>query len=156
MKNLTVNGELTLICPDSFREMTREELNTAFADTNRNRAGVRDEERHVILVVQWRKANVLLAALSDPNSTLRGTEFRLRRLLKDHEYKKTGTFTRRIAGRDAKAFRYEYRVQGVLQEGEVFLLKKKTVIYTIYAYTRVPVTDEASRVIEEVLDSVSL
>ena len=156
MKKLTVNEELTLTCPDSFREMTREELDTAFADTNRNRAGIRDGERHVILVVQWHRANVLLAALTDPSTALRGTEFRLRRLLKDHEYRRTGTRSRQIAGRNAKSFRYEYRVQGVMQEGEVYLLKKKTSVYMIYTYSRMPVTEEARRVIGEMLNSVTL
>nr|MBQ6242848.1 hypothetical protein [Lachnospiraceae bacterium] len=156
MKKLTVNGELTLSCPDGFREMTQEELAKAYADRTSKRIGIWDEARHIILVVQWHKVNVLLAALSDPKSSLRSAEFRLRRLLKDSEYRKTDTFTRGIAGRDARAFRYEYRVQGVMQEGEVYLLKKKTSVYMIYTYTRMPVTEEARRVIGEMLNSVTL
>ena len=156
MKKLTVNGELTLSCPDGFREMSQEELAKAYADRTAKRAGIWDETRHIILVVQWHKANVLLAALTDPKSTLRGAEFRLRRLLKDSEYHQTDTFTREIAGRDARAFRYEYRVHGVMQEGEVYLLKKKTNVYIIYTYTRIPVTEEARRVIGEILNSVRL
>ena len=156
MKRMTVNGELTFTCPDGFRDMTAEEVEQAFTDHYRSRAGVRDEERHVIFVVQWHKVNVLLAALIDPGASLRNVRFRLKRLLKDYEYRETDTFSREIAGRDVKAFRYEYRVRGILQEGEIYLLRHKAMIYTLYTVTRCPVTEDARRLIGEILNSINL
>ncbi len=156
MKRITADGGLTFICPEEFRAMTQEELAQAFANRYRDRIGFRDEEHHIILAVQWRRINVMLASLTTPYSTIRSIRFQMRRLLRNNEYRQLEDFTRVIADREVPAFRYEYRVQGILQEGLVFLLRNGKTIYTIYTYTRSPVTEEARRIIGEILNSASL
>ena len=152
----TVNNELTLSCPEGFAEMTPNELERAFSYRDARIFGIRDTERHIVITITWHKVNVFLAALSDPASTLRSAEFRLRRALSRYGFKKTGSLTRTLAGQTAKGFGYSFQVSGLIREGEVWMIRKKNCYYTVYTYARKPVSQENRAVIEGILKSMEV
>ena len=156
MKSFTINNELTLSCPDGFREMSTEELNKISSSRNPNRFGIWDEERRLMLAILWYKANVFQASLTDPRTSLRSVEMQLQSLLRPNGFTKTGSFHYPIAGQQAKAFSYAYMVTDLLQTGEVFMFRNKRMYYTIFTYAWEAIAGEVQETLRGILDSMRI
>lgn len=110
MKNVTINNVISLTYPDSYQEMGEEELQRYFS-SSKNRWGVYDPERHVILTVCWSKAG-FFSFLTDAESLIIGAEARYKRNLIN--YRRREAFRTQIATdkkkKNAYGIRFEYRV----------------------------------------------
>lgn len=155
MQETIINQELRLAYPEGFAPIDREELDRLYQDENHNRWGIRDRDRHVIVTVFWHRTNALLVSLADAKSIAKATEGKLRRGLKQHGYQFEGFFPTEVCGVATQGFRYSYRVEDVDQVGEIIILKRKAVCYTLYYYARKESALEGYPLFEEILRSLS-
>ena len=139
MKQATVNNELTLTYPDTYQEMSEEEL-LRYYRTAENRWGVYDQERHVILSVSWKKAGIL-SFFTDAESMMIGVEAQLKRSLIN--YRRKDAFKTRIAKQKGFGIRFEYRTNGanIYQIGDIRSIKHKGKFYSLQYIGR-RITDE--------------
>ena len=154
MKQATVNNELTVTYPDSYEEMSAEELQRYFK-SEKDRWGAFDAERHVILGVSWKKAG-FFSFMSDAESQLFDVEARMKRSLINYR-RKEGSKTK-IAKKKGYGISFEYRVNNanMYQIGEMKTFKYKGHYYTLQYLGR-RITDEECRPdFEKFAESVTL
>lgn len=142
MSQVTVNNAINLTYPDSYHEMTEEELQRYFS-TAENRWGVYDEERHVVLSVFWSKAG-FFSFMSDAESFLIPIEARYKRKLINYRRKDASKI--KIAKKKGYGFSFEYRVNNanMYQIGELRAIKHKGRYY-VFQYIGRRITDDECR-----------
>jgi len=152
MNNVKINNEMNLNYPDSFREMSAEEL-TKFFRSPDNRWGAIDPDRHIIFSVSWAKAGFMN---SDPEMAVSEAEARLRRSLLN--YQRISEFNIKIASKKAYGVRFEYRVDEScrVQISDMIMFKYKKNFYTIYYVTRKKNAGAYRLDFEEIIKSISL
>ena len=152
MESLTIKKLLTFSFPEGFHVMSREELEKVYLDKNRNRAGIWDTDRHLIVSVFFNKPGALFYRLSYEKAAADG----IRNLMKKKmpEYKEGRTIDTTLAGQKTSGFEYSYRVPGVLQQGSVRVFKYKKHVCTVYCYARAPVSAEDKNTLAEILSSM--
>lgn len=155
MNQVLVNNELSLSYPDGFHIMDGAELAQAYQNSNPNRWGIWDKDRHLIVSVFWHRTNRLLVSLADAKSVAKSTERKLRKGLKSHGYSFHGFYERELCGQRTHGFHYQYQVGDVVQSGETIILKHGSLCYTIYCYTRKDTQLAGDPVFEEILRSCS-
>lgn len=151
MNNVKINNTINLTYPDSYREMGDEEL-TRYFSTPKDRWGVYDSDRHIILSVSWSKVGFL----TDEETALFGMEARMRRNLLN--YQQISSFKTKIASKKkACGVRFEYRVNDakLVQVADLIVFKNKNRFYYIYFITR-RMNAAAERLeFEEILKSIT-
>lgn len=154
MKQATVNNELTLTYPDSYEEMSEEELVRYFKSAQ-NRWGVYDAERHVILTVSWSKAG-FFSFMSDAESMLIGVEASLKRNLIN--YRRKEAFKTKIAKQKGYGIRFEYRVNNanIYQIGDLRAIKYKGKYYALQYIGRRITDEECHPDFDQLVESVIL
>ena len=152
MSNVKINNEINLTYPETFKEMSGEELTRYFGNPD-NRWGVYDADRHIILSVSWKKAGVLS---SDPETVIIGAEARLRRNLLN--YQRISEFKTKIASKKAYGVRFEYRVNDarIVQVADLMTFKYKKNFYSIYYVTRKATAAQDRADFEEIIKSISV
>lgn len=154
MKQATVNQVIHLSYPDSFQDMTAEELRRYFG-TEQNRWGVYDAERHAILSVNWSKAG-FFSFLTDPESKMISVEAKYKRSLIN--YRSLASAKTKIAKQKGYGLRFEYRANNsnMYQIGEIRMIKYKGNFYS-FQYVARRITDESCHPdFVKLLESVSL
>ena len=154
MMQATVNNALNLTYPDSYRELTDEEMQRYFSSAE-NRWGVYDEERHSILSVSWSKAGIL-SFLSDAESLIIPIEARYKRNLINYRRLSGGKL--KIAKKKGYGIRFEYRVNNanMYQIGDLRAVKHKGRYYA-FQYIGRRITDEQTHPdFDQMLESVKL
>lgn len=154
MNQAVIRNELILSYPDGFHEMDREELKKLYLDDNPNRWGIWDQDRHIVVAVFWHETNAFLSSLAGARDVAKTTEKKLRKGLKHYGYHRDGFFSETLCGEEVPGFRYTYQLGDVTQAAEVLVLKRKTVCYTIYFYTREKLASASQPVFEEILHSM--
>jgi len=130
--------------PESFRELSADEVHKAFQDNYDQRWGVRDEENHVIIVLQWNKANGLLAKISNIEGVCKEDEKKLSRAMRSNSYSLGSFFDGTVCGTQSKGFSYSYEIQGQKQYAQLIVFRNGNMFYKLYYYTR-PELEEANR-----------
>lgn len=153
MKQVTVNNALSLSYPESYRDMTEDELKHYFG-TAENRWGVHDDERHAILTVSWRKAGIL-SFLTDAESMLIGVEARYKRNLIN--YRRLTSFKTKIGKAKGHGIRFEYRVNNanIYQNSELRAIKCKGRFYAFQYIGRRISDDQTHPDFDQMMESVS-
>lgn len=152
METVTLKKSLLFDCPDGFHIMSRDELKKLYLDSYRNRAGVWDTKRHLIVSVFRNKPLKLFYKMSDEKAAADGIRNLFRK--KMPEYKEGKSVETAIAGQRASGFDYTYRVKGVAQEASVYVFKHKGYVYTVYCYARAPLTKDDAKILRGILDSM--
>ena len=154
MKNARINNEIDLSYPESFADMSAEELTRYFGSPD-NRWGVYDAEDHIVLSVGWTKAK-FLQKLTDAESVLIGIEGRLRRRLLN--YQRISSYKYEISKNKANGIRFEYRSNDsvMVQVADLVVFKYKGKFYAVYYITRKTNAASTRPAFQEVLNSVKL
>ena len=154
MPDVKINNELTLTYPEGFQEMNEETL-TRYFSSPKNRWGVYDPERHVIISVSWTKAG-FFSFLTDAENVLLSAQARMRSNLIN--YKRTSSSKMKIAGKKGFGFRFEYRVndRNIYQSGDLRAFKYKGKFYALEYIGRRITDEEHHPIFEEVMESVKV
>ena len=134
MRREIINYELAVEFPEDFHILDGDELVEAYTDDYPSRWAAKSPSGEVMIAVFWHQSNVMLTALADSRYMISGMESRIKKTLKDHGYKRDAFFHGNMAGHKARGFRYEYTLNGALQDGEVVMFKHGSRIYTLYYY----------------------
>ncbi len=129
MEKYTVNGEISVSAPEGFQLMTAEELTKLFVSGDPSRWGLWDRERHVMLIVEWKKYSRLMLALSDIKSVAKRNETLSRKAYAANDYELEEFVSGTIGGRQAEGYRFSFRVEDTEQGAEVRLLRQGNFIY---------------------------
>ncbi|MBR2759865.1 MAG: hypothetical protein IKD66_01735 [Solobacterium sp.] len=154
MNHTVINNELAMDWPDSFHEMSAQELKESSISAPSEGFSIRDNEKRILISVHWKKLPFLLSAFADPKQNMKSTEEMIRNGLKDHEYQMIGWNETETAGQKAPGFAYEYTIRGNRQYSEALFLKHGSYIYAVYFYGLSERKDEGRAVFEEVLASL--
>ena len=154
MDTAVVNGEISIDIPEGFRILNGEELNALYADSNPNRWGMTDDERHMVVSIFWHKNNPLLTLLAGAKDACKATERKLSKALRGHEYVLEGFFQRSLCGKQAYGFRHRYDLRGETYTSYVILFMKGSVCYTVYCYVRVTDMESSIPVLQDILQSM--
>ena len=157
MNTVKVNNELALTYPDGFQEMGEEELQRYFSSA-KDRWGVFDAERHVILTVTWKKAGIF-GFLTDPESVIVGAEARMKRNLIN--YRRLSGGKTKIASKKKKnayGIRFEYRVNNanIYQTGDLRTFKVKGRFYSIQYLARRINDEEYHPIFDELIATIAV
>ena len=158
MNTAKINNELNVTYPDGFEEMNEESL-TRYFGTAKDRWGVYDAERHVILTVGWKKAR-FLSFFTDAESVLIGAESRMKRNLVN--YQRTDSFKTKIASKkkkkNARGIRFEYRVNDSVSvhTSDMRVFKNKKTFYSFQYIGRKNKDAEYHPLFDEMMESVTV
>ena len=134
MNEKILNGELKLLYPTEFEEMTEEEFKKYFTKST-NRWGVIDHEGHFMVSVGWTNQLGLMSFMTDVKSVLAPFEKNMRKTLTD--YQRTGELHAEICSGRASGFTFEFTANDkpVRQYGNIMALKVKKRYYIVTAST---------------------
>lgn len=157
MGRALVNGELSVIYPKGFVEMSEAELLLAYQTPNPDRWGIWDKRHHIIVAVLYHVTKSrFLARMVSTRSLAERVERATRKAYRDKGYQSKGFFEMRLCGSEAHGFAYEYEQDGVAQVGEAIVFQHGTCCYTLYYYARQSNREASHRVFEDILDSLDI
>lgn len=154
MTNDIINNELEISWPEGFHRMSERELRKAFKDNNPNRWGIMDEQRHMMITVLWNRTNMLSAMTVGPKTVAYSVEHKIKTSFDKSSYHFKSYFPKKVSGRNAYGFRYEYMMDNVVQLGEVLVTQNVNCYYTIYTYALKVNKQDARKVIDSIFKSL--
>lgn len=126
MVTATINDELTLSYPKSFRVMGADELRQAYQADPTHIWGIRDEGRHAIVAIFTHdagSAGKLFGKMVTEKDLAKRAEKKVRKAMRANGYRLGGFFSRELAGHPAHGFRYAYEVGDVAQSAQAIVLR---------------------------------
>ncbi|MBO4288907.1 MAG: hypothetical protein J5865_02250 [Lachnospiraceae bacterium] len=154
MKEISLNKELTMDCPQGFYHMTEAEKRAMNTLGSGQWIGLNDPERHILVTAGWNRPGLLAKLFLNDRDLAKNMEKRIRKAMKDMDYRMEGFKERTVAGLPAGGFRYGYRARNTDMTAESYVLKKGKTIYYFHVYLRSALKEESFPVWEEILDSV--
>ena len=152
MVKAVINNEVLLSYPEGFEEMDRKALKEAFLDDNPNRWGIKDEKRHMLVTVLWNRTNMITAMITGPSTIADSVEHKMKTSLNKSRYKFGGFERKKVSGRNANGFTYEYVLEDTEQIGEVLVFQNVNCYYTLYTYA-LKENRQAARVVIDAIES---
>ena len=146
------NNRMKLRFPEGFRMFSEEEMKKQNFLKEGTGNCLKDEERHILVSVAWKKAG-LLSLLAEPSEAVRSMEKQIAAPMKDYGYVLEDFMNKRVGDTDLYGFRYSYRAQDIGMTGESFILKKDKVFYYLHVYYRTELT-ESRKTWDDILSSL--
>jgi len=140
--------------PDSFREMSLDEIHKTFQDSYDQRWGMWDEENHSIIVIQWNKANGLLAKVVGIESVCKDDEKKLSKAMRGNSYVSEGFFDGAVCGTEFKGFSYRYVLQDQEQSAQLMVFRNGSLFYKLYYFSRSDLDGSNRESLKAVMDSM--
>ncbi len=151
--NYEINGELTVVSPDTFSLMTNADLKKFFGSTE-NRWGIRDEKRHMIISCGWTRQGDMMNYLSDERSIANGVRQRMKKNLTD--FRASGFFQEKRGIHKAKGFDFQFRAvnDGCIYSGKALVIKHCKHFYGFIYYSSKENYAECARIFEDLFLSL--
>ena len=137
MSKQTINNTFSLTVPDSFEPVSGKELQELSSHGgDPYRWGVRDREKHVLLIAMWKQYFPLLAWLADLKAMAKKNEQMTRKVYEKHNYKLLGFESMRIGDIKAEGYRFSYSVENIRQTVTNYLVKDGKTVYALMCFGR--------------------
>ena len=153
MSTQTVNGAFTLLVPEYFDAMSPEELRKVSQSGDPFGWGVRDRERHVMILAMWKRYPALLARIADLKAMARKNQRLTAGMYAGHGYRFLEYLSGQAGEEKAEGYRYMYSVGDISQVNTCFLIKAGNMVYSIICAGREENRDKDLAMIREVLGS---
>lgn len=154
MEYLMISDQLKLPCPDGFHLMSDEEK----AKLNFLEEGegfcLRDENRHMLVSIGWKKTGMLTAMLLSDISLERNMESSIRQGMQPYGFQQETHLNRQIAGGNAAGFRFTYTAQNTDMLSESYVLRSGHSVIYFHLYARNALREESLPVWNDLLASV--
>ncbi len=150
MEKITLNDTLELTFPDGFRKLTEAEMKQQAITQSGPGVCLKDEDRHIVVSLGWRRTGLLDALLNGKDLT-KSAQGRIANVMRPYGYQLTGYLNRQAGGESISGFGYTYTAQNIAMEGECCAVKKDKTVYYLHFYARKAFRDEAFRLWEEIL-----
>ena len=143
--------QLDLEFPEGFSLLNEEEI----ALLNINETGdenfvLRDENRHMIASLAYRRVNALFLAVLTLKEIVEKNEKETADLMRFFAYHREGF----LENGEAMGFAYSYEVQGRRMYGTSFNRKGKKGIYHLHFYMREEEKEDGSKLVDEIISSM--
>ena len=155
MSKQTINNTFSLTVPDSFEPVSSEELQELSSHGgDPYRWGVRDREKHILLIAMWKQYSPILAWLADLKARAKKNEQMTRKAYETHDYKLLGFESMRIGDIKAEGYRFSYSTEGVTQVMNSFLVKDGSTVYSFLCCGREENADADQETFRQILGSL--
>jgi len=154
MDRISINGALSMPCPEGFSPMSAEDLDRVYTCKDPKRTGMWDRQRHVMVTALWQRYNPLLARLADMKALAKRNEQLTRKGYQGHDYRLEGFFSRTVCGMAGEGYRFTYRLPDAQQEIETVLIKKGSVVYSLNCIGRPENRDANQALFHAILDGM--
>ncbi len=155
METVLLNDQLSVSIPDGFHVMSREEISQLNFSGEAPQWCIRDEERHVIFTIAWKKTNALFSMVLSEKDVAKSMEKSLRGSMQSVNYQLEEFVSSSLDGKSAEGFTYDYVVDDVGMHGIIYSVKQKKCFYYIYGYIRQQLRKEGEEAVEQILNSIS-
>ncbi len=135
MEQIALNNALILSFPDGFRKLNDAELNQWRAAQSGASACFRDDDRHIIVSLGFRKEG-LLSGLLNGNDLIKPAQRRMAWVMRAYGYQWLKEDTRLVGGKEARCFQYTYTAQGISMLGECCAIREGKILYYLHCYVR--------------------
>ena len=149
----TAIHELRISYPDSFHEMSADEMSGMRFYKDRPGAAITDPEKHIIVTAGWKKSGFAALLLSEKDAAKKA-EQSISAPMKAYGYQLEGFSGRALGGEKACGYRYHYKAKDTEMTGETFAVKHNKAFYYLNFYTRTALLEENLAVWSEMLDSI--
>ena len=158
MKTVTLmHGTLSLSLPESFREMSREEIASLLApDAQGDGLCLRSDELHAVVSIGWKElrgAGALLTRVLSGRDLAKNIRVHLEQSMRPFSFTAEDELTRTVGGECAFGLRYAYRAQETDMTGESLVLRRGDTLCYFHVYYRTQSSEESRRMWNAVLDS---
>ena len=147
-----MNDTLSLTFPDGFEKLDEAQLQQLRAMKSSPDVCLRDEEKHIIVSLAYKRAGFLSGVLNG-RDLIKSAQSRLAAAMRGYGYRLTGYEDRRVGSKAAQSFQYAYVAQDVGMRGECCAIKEGKAIYYLHFYGRAEEEDSCRAVIASVLGS---
>ena len=155
MSTVQLNKELNLTYPDSFVELTQEDLKKHKFFEEAPGFCIQDAERHIMISVSWRQANPFVAMLAGSADIAKNMEAKIRKPMGKFGYHLEGFMNREIGGKTADGYRYTYKVQDIGMMGESLSVKSGSKFDYIQSDRRQELREESLSVLDGIFETVA-
>lgn len=150
----TVNGAFTLQVPDTFETVSPEELRKMSQSGDPFGWGVRDRERHIMILAMWKRYPALLARIADLKAMARKNQQMTAGIYAGHGYRFLEYLSGQAGKEKAEGYRFMYSVGDISQVNTCFLIKDGKMVYSIICAGREENKEEDLAMIRDVLESI--
>lgn len=154
MGKFNVNGEISFEAAEGFQVMTNEELTKVTGTEGGDRWGLWDKERHVMVVIDWKKYNRLLLGLTDITKIAERNEELNSKLYANNNYQMESNLKGTIGGLEAEGYRFSFQVGEVVQSADCLLVRHEKNIYRFTCNGRSANRSENEALFKQILDTV--
>lgn len=155
MHNLSFH-RIGLYYPDGFHIMDEEESGSLKFLGEGERICLSDPERHMLVCIGWKQVGSIVSHLIGTKNLAKDMEQRVRRPMKQFGYRMGGFSKKKLGGKEALGFSYEYTAQGIDMTGESYVIKIGKEIYSFHVYIRTELKSECFSVWEKMLQNISI
>ena len=145
-----MNDTLSLTFPDGFEKLDEAQLQQLRAMKSSPDVCLRDEEKHIIVSLAYKRAGFLSGVLNG-RYLIKSAQSRLAAAMRGYGYRLTGYEDRRVGSKAAQSFQYAYVAQDVGMRGECCAIKEGKAIYYLHFYVRETYAEEGFRLWKQVL-----
>ena len=154
-KEQTINGAFTLQLPDTFEFMSDKELGElSRGGGDPYQWGVRDKERHVVILALWKRYPSLLARMSDLKAIAKKNERQTRKVYEGYDYRSLGLTSLQTGEINAEGYSFSYRLKDITQVVQCFLIKDNSIVYSIACVGREENIDADREMFQEIIKSL--
>ncbi|MBR3015817.1 MAG: hypothetical protein IKH57_01855 [Clostridia bacterium] len=136
MNKHTINNTFTLEIPDRFQTLTEDDLRGMYRAGDPFKWGVRDTEKHVLIVALWKQYPVLLAWTLDLKAVVKKNEQLTGKAHAEHGYRLLDFFSVQAGDEKAEGYRFAYDKEGITQVSNSLLIKNGRTIYAFLCVGR--------------------
>ena len=153
MERINLNNTLHLTFPEGFRKLNEEEMKQMRTVQQGPGVCLRNDDRHIIVSLGYRKAGLLDALLN--GDLIKSAQNRISGAMRACQYHLTGYQSCRVGDKTAQSFQYTYTAQNTDMVGECCALQVGKTIYYLHFYVRKPFEDDGLRLWKEILESAA-
>ncbi len=153
---MLLNQELSIKFPDSFHQMTEEELSKlAFMEKG---AGIcmSDPSAHIIITVGWKNIGKFAGFVLNTNDIAKNMKKEIETALASFSYRFEMNEEIKVGGVPARGISYQYQPkEGIVMAGESVVVKRKSILYYFHFYTRTELSESNQDTWLKILSSAS-
>ena len=154
MNTITLNNEMTLTFPDSFRVMDaseREKLN--FIEEGQGEC-LQDKEHHILISIGWKPLGAFISFLIGTKDAAKNMKLAIRNAMQQYGFTDNGSRQISLVQETAEGFCYEYEAQSIPMYGESYVVKHSKTFYYLNCYGRQESKEECKEIWYDILASV--
>ena len=152
METTTLNEALRFSFPDGFRKLSEAEMKQMKLLQSGPGVCLRDEDRHIIVSLGYRRAGLFDAILGGKD-LVKSAQSRIAGVMRPYGYQLAASASCPVGNKTGQYFQYTYTAQNTEMVGECCAIKEGKTIYYLHFYVRKTSRDEGFALWREILQN---